>query len=126
MEKVSRWRQRISQLRRIRGFLENRLMKPKGMRVGSVVRQYMFCGKPSCACHRDAKKKHGPYYYLSYKEEGKSRYRYLGKATSPEVERGRNYQMFQRGMARLGKIHREIIGLLWKIGETKMEKGDAE
>jgi len=126
MEKVSRWRQRISQLRRIRGFLENRLMKPKGMRVGSVVRQYMFCGKPSCACHRDAKKKHGPYYYLSSKEEGKSRYRYLGKATSPEVERGRNYQMFQRGMARLGKIHREIIGLLWKIGETKMEKGDAE
>lgn len=126
MEKVSRWRQRISQLRRIRGFLENRLMKPKGMRVGSVVRPYMFCGKPSCACHRDAKKKHGPYYYLSYKEEGKSRYKYLGKATSPEVERGRNYQMFQRGMARLGKIHREVIGLLWKIGETKMEKGDAE
>ena len=101
-------------------------MKPKGMRVGSVVRQYMFCGKPSCACHRDAKKKHGPYYYLSYKEEGKSRYKYLGKATSPEVERGRNYQMFQRGMARLGKIHREVIGLLWKIGETKVEKGDAE
>ena len=93
MEKVSRWRQRISQLRRIRGFLENRLMKPKGMRVGSVVRQYMFCGKPSCACHRDAKKKHGPYYYLSYKEEGKSRYKYLGKATSPEVERGRNYHL---------------------------------
>jgi len=126
MEKVSRWRQRISQLRRIRGFLENRLMKPKGMRVGSVVRQYMFCGKPSCVCHRDAKKKHGPYYYLSYKEEGKSRYKYLGKATSPEVERGRNYQMFQRGMARLGKIHREVIGLLWKIGETKMERGDGK
>ena len=101
-------------------------MKPKGMRVGSVVRQYMFCGKPSCACHRDAQKKHGPYYYLSYKEEGKSRYRYLGKATSPEVERGRNYQMFQRGMAQLGKIHREIIGLLWKIGETKMGKGEDE
>jgi hypothetical protein len=101
-------------------------MKPKGMRVGSVVRQYMFCGKPSCVCHRDAKKKHGPYYYLSYKEEGKSRYKYLGKATSPEVERGRNYQMFQRGMARLGKIHREVIGLLWKIGETKMERGDGK
>ena len=126
MEKVSRWRQRISQLRKIRGLLENRLMKPKGMRVGSVVRQYMFCGKPSCACHRDAQKKHGPYYYLSYKEKGKSRYKYLGKATSPEVERARNYQRFQRGMAQFGKIHREIIGLLWKIGEGKMEKGDGE
>jgi hypothetical protein len=126
MEKVSRWRQRISQLRKIRGLLENRLMKPKTMRVGSVVKQYMFCGKASCACHQDPQKKHGPYYYLSYKVGGKSRYKYLGKATSPEVERARNYQGFQRGMAQLGKIHREIIGLLWKIGEAKMEKGNGE
>jgi hypothetical protein len=29
-------------------------------------------------------------------------------------------------VARLGKIHREIIDLLWKIGEGKMEKGDEE
>jgi len=126
MEKVSRWRQRISQLRKIRGLLEHRLMKPKAMRSGSVVKQYMFCGKASCACHRDPQKKHGPYYYLSYKEGGKSRYKYLGKATSPEVERARNYQGFQRGMAQLGKIHREVMGLLWKIGEGKMEKRDGK
>jgi hypothetical protein len=29
-------------------------------------------------------------------------------------------------MAQLGKMHREIIDLLWKIGETKMEEGDEE
>ena len=101
-------------------------MKPKAMRVGSVVKQYMFCGKASCACHQDSQKKHGPYYYLSYKEEGKGRYKYLGKVTSPEVEWALSYQEFQRGMARLGKIHREIIGLLWKIGEGKMGKGEDE
>jgi hypothetical protein len=101
-------------------------MRPKTMRVGSVVRQYMFCGKASCACHRDSQKKHGPYYYLSYKEGRQSRYKYLGKATSPEVERARNYQGFQRGMAQLGKMHREIIDLLWKIGETKMKGADEE
>lgn len=126
MGKVSRWRQRISQLRKIRGLLENRLMKPKAMRVGSVGKQYMFCGKATCVCHQDPRKKHGPYYYLSYKEGGKSRYKYLGKAASPEVERARNYQGFQRGMARLGKIHREIIGLLWKMGEGKMGKEEDE
>ena len=126
MEKVSRWRQRISRLRKIRGLLENRLMKPKAMRVGSVVKPYMFCGKATCVCHQDPRKKHGPYYYLSYKEGGKSRYKYLGKAASPEVERARNYQGFQRGMARLGKIHREIIGLLWKMGEGKMGKEEDE
>jgi len=123
---VSRWRQRIDQIGKMRGRLEHQLMRPKFMRVGSVVKQYMFCGKPSCACHRDPRKKHGPYYYLSYKEQGQSRYKYLGKATSPEVERARNYQVFQRGMAQLGKMHREIIELLWKIGETKMKEGDEE
>jgi len=126
MDQVSRWRQRISQLRKIRGRLENQLMRPRAMRIGSVVKQYMFCGKASCACHRDPQKKHGPYYYLSYKEGGLSRYKYLGKATSPAVEWARNYQVFQRGMAQLGRIHREVIDLLWKIGETKMKEADEE
>ena len=63
---------------------------------------------------------------LSHKERGQSRYRYLGKAASPEVERAKNYQVFQRGMAQLGRMHREIIDLLWKIGETKMKEGDEE
>ncbi len=127
MDKViSRWRQRISQLCKIRGRLEGQLMRPRPMRIGSVVKQYMFCGKASCACHRDPQKKHGPYYYLSYKEKGQSRYKYLGKATSPEVERARNYQVFQRGMAQLGKIYREIIDLLWTIGETKMKERNEE
>jgi len=57
---------------------------------------------------------------------GKSRYKYLGKATSASVEQARNYQGFQRGMAQLGKMHREIIDLLWKIGEGKMERGDGK
>ena len=61
---VSQWRQRISQLSKIRGRLEHQLMRPKSMRVGSVVKQYMFCGKASCACHRDPQKKHGPYYII--------------------------------------------------------------
>ncbi len=96
------------------------------MRIGSVVKQYMFCGKASCGCHRDPKKKHGPYYYLSYKEGGRSRYKYLGRGATPVVERARNYQLFQRGIAQLGRMHRELIDLLWKIGETKMKEGDEE
>ena len=126
MDPVSRWRQRIDQLSKIRRRLESQLMRPRNMRIGSVVKQYMFCGKASCACHRDPKKKHGPYYYLSYKEGGRSRYTYLGKLEGPAVERARNYQVFQRGMAQLGRMHREIIDLLWKIGETRMKERDEE
>jgi hypothetical protein len=50
----------------------------------------------------------------------------LGKVEGPAVERARNYQVFQRGMAQLGRMHREIIDLLWKIGESKMKAGDEE
>jgi hypothetical protein len=39
--------------------------------------QYMSCGKASCVCHRNPQKKQGPYYYLFYKEGGKSQYKYL-------------------------------------------------
>jgi hypothetical protein len=124
MDQVSRWRQRIDQLSKIRRRLESQLMRPRSMRIGSVVKQYMFCGKATCACHRDPQKKHGPYYYLSYKEGGRSRYTYLGKAEGPAVEQARNYQVFQRGVAQLGRMHREIIDLLWKIGESKMKGGD--
>ena len=124
MDQVSRWRQRIDQLSKIRRRLESQLMRPRSMRIGSVVKQYMFCGKATCGCHRDPQKKHGPYYYLSYKEGGRSQYKYLGKAEGPGVEQARNYQVFQRGMAQLGRMHREIIDLLWKIGESKMKGGD--
>jgi len=51
--------------------------------------QYMSCGKASCVCHRNPQKKQGPYYYLSYKEGGKSQYKYLVAAMCSHIpERG--------------------------------------
>lgn len=120
---TSRLRQRIGLLKRVRNSLENRLIRPRKMIVGSIVQQYTLCGKPMCACHRDPKKRHGPYYYLSYKEKGRSKYEYLGKEGSHRVIMAKNYQGFQRGMASLGKIHKELMGLIWRIGEEKIEKG---
>jgi len=48
MDQVSRWRQRIDQLSKIRRRLESQLMRPRAMRIGSVVKQYMFCGRGGC------------------------------------------------------------------------------
>jgi hypothetical protein len=38
---------------------------------GSLVEQYVTCGKPNCRCARG--QKHGPLYYLYWKEQGRSR-----------------------------------------------------
>ena len=40
----------------------------------------LSCGNPHCLCSRDPTKLHGPYYQLSWKEQGKSVSRFL----SPE------------------------------------------
>lgn len=119
---VSRLRQRISYLKIARDRLENRLMRPRPMRVGSVIRRPAFCRKKGCRkCTEGVG--HGPYYYLSWKEKGKTRLVYLEGARARVIELGRNYQGFQRGIARLGKIHKEIIELLWEIAEEKIERG---
>ncbi len=36
--------------------------------AGSLVKQYVVCGKPGCRCQRG--QKHGPLYYLYWKEQG--------------------------------------------------------
>ena len=38
---------------------------------GTVLKRMMKCGKAQCACAADATKRHGPYYELTYKANGK-------------------------------------------------------
>ncbi|MDY0288896.1 MAG: hypothetical protein RBR15_08735 [Sphaerochaeta sp.] len=39
---------------------------------GSVIKRYLTCGKPNCACHKDPASRHGPYLYWSTKVNGKT------------------------------------------------------
>jgi type II secretory pathway component PulJ len=39
---------------------------------GTVLERRIKCGKPGCACHADASKRHGPYWELTYKNQGKT------------------------------------------------------
>ena len=50
------------------------------VRPGSLSKQYNVCGKPSCACkNKEAPKKHGPYYVLSFRHRGKNRTEFIRK-----------------------------------------------
>ena len=64
------------------------------MVAGSLVEQYVTCGKPTCRCARGDK--HGPLYYLYWKEENRSRSLYVPRE---EVETLRTqldtYRQFQ-------------------------------
>ena len=50
---------------------------------GTVQQQMLTCGKPQCACHKDPKARHGPYYYWTSKKKGKTISR---KLTREEAE----------------------------------------
>jgi hypothetical protein len=68
------------------------------MLAGSLVAQYTTCGKPTCRCTRG--QKHGPVYYLYWKEQGRSRSRYVPRAYVHAVRRQiRAYRQFQLALA---------------------------
>ncbi len=53
------------------------LSQPRAMRRGSVNERRMKCGQTNCACQRDPKARHGPYYTLTQAAGGKTRSRYV-------------------------------------------------
>jgi hypothetical protein len=50
---------------------------------GSVQSQWLTCGTPGCACHRDPQARHGPYIYWTSKVAGRTVSRLL---RSPEAD----------------------------------------
>jgi hypothetical protein len=69
------------------------------MMAGSLVEQYVTCGKPRCRCTRG--QKHGPLYYLYWKEQGRSRSLYVPREKVSELRRQiRNYRRFQAELTR--------------------------
>ncbi len=68
------------------------------MMAGSLVEQYVTCGKPRCRCTRG--QKHGPLYYLYWKEQGRSRSLYIPREKVSELRRQiQNYRRFQTDLA---------------------------
>jgi len=67
--------------------------------AGSLVKQYVVCGKPGCRCQRG--QRHGPLYYLYWKEQGRSRSLYVPRPRVAEM-RGQiqNYRGLRKELAR--------------------------
>jgi hypothetical protein len=72
---------------------------------GSLVEQYVTCGKPRCRCTRG--QKHGPLYYLYWKQQGRSRSLYVPRERVSELRHQiENYRHFQTELASLLRLQR--------------------
>jgi hypothetical protein len=76
------------------------------MVTGSLVEQYVSCGKPRCRCQRG--QKHGPLHYLYWKEQGRSRSLYVPREHVKELRRQiQNYRRFQTELTSLLRRQRQ-------------------
>jgi hypothetical protein len=77
---------------------------------GTVLKRMMKCGKAQCACASDATKRHGPYFELTYKAEGKT----VNVKLSPEAAplyraAAQQYRKWKALLARLDRLSKTIL-----------------
>jgi len=81
------------------------IFQPLPILAGSLVKQYVNCGKPGCRCQRG--KKHGPLFYLYWKEQGRSRSLYVPREKVMEIRRQiQNYRHLQKELAK--RVRRQL------------------
>ena len=68
--------------------IKKELLKIERMRPGSLSKQYSVCGVKNCRC-KDPKKpqKHGPYFKLSYVNQGKGNTKFIREPFVKQIER---------------------------------------
>ena len=74
-------------------------------RRGSLVKRFMVCGKPNCACHGTPPRLHGPYYQWTRKIRGKTKSIFFtprqAQLLSTWIAEGRRLDRIVRQMERL-------------------------
>jgi len=89
---------------------------------GTVLKRMMKCGQPQCACHRDPAKRHGPYFELTYKANGKT----VNVKLSPEAAplytaAAKQYRKLKTLLNRLDKLSKNILHHQAKLAESKRQ-----
>lgn len=65
-------KKRINSIERQYAAAKNRVLKIGFIAEGSLSRNYVTCGKPTCRCRKDPTHRHGPYYQLTWKRNAKT------------------------------------------------------
>jgi hypothetical protein len=55
---------------------------------GNLVEVMLTCGTPTCGCHKDKSRRHGPHLYLRYRDQnGRSRSMYVPRSHEREMRK---------------------------------------
>lgn len=95
--------------------------KWKDILRGSVLTYFLPCGKKGCRCKTDKDNLHGPYYYISVSEKGKTRMYLLGRKRKEAVYAVARYNDMMKKVYRICEINLRLL-LARKEEDEKREK----
>jgi hypothetical protein len=85
---------------------------------GTVLKRMMKCGKPQCACASDATKRHGPYFEITYKANGKTVNLKLSPEAAPLYRAAaQQYRKLKTLLNRLDKLSKIILRYQAKLAQ---------
>jgi hypothetical protein len=117
---ISKLRKKVYLLDVERRKIQNYLLKPQDMIRGSLYKMYRRCGNPNCKCARGDKHEGN---YISMSKDGKTHLTYVkNKHIDGVKKKTSNYKKYQRRMARIRKINKEVFSILKKIRDEKVKE----
>jgi type II secretory pathway component PulJ len=89
---------------------------------GTVLKRMMKCGKAQCACASDPAKRHGPYFELTYKANGKTVNVKLSPQAAPLYRAASlQYRKLKGLLNRLEKLSQSILRHQAKLAESNRQ-----
>ena len=77
---------------------------------GTILKRMMKCGKVQCACASDPAKRHGPYFEITYKANGKTVNVKLSPEAAPLYKAAaQQYRKLKTLLNRLDKLSKTIL-----------------
>ena len=90
------------------------------LKKGSIVKCYQTCGTASCKCHKGKQFRHGPYLWLTFKNNGKTKSILIPEQLLSEVKSYiENFNLLKSKIASLEEISEKIIK--FKVGTIRKE-----
>jgi hypothetical protein len=87
---------------------------------GTVLKRMMKCGKAQCACASDDTKRHGPYYELTYKANGKTVNVKLSPQAAPLYQTAaQQYRKLKKLINRLENLSQTILRRQAKLAKAQ-------
>ncbi|MDD3927739.1 MAG: hypothetical protein PHT33_13895 [bacterium] len=127
MEEISRLRKEVSELEKKRREVINRIMNIKPYVAGSLLKREVRCGKAGCRCEKG--ELHGPFWYLSQRIEGKTRYTYIPRGRAgvarEKVSEHQRLQELKRKLRQLGKEEENLLEEIARVQEESWRKEEA-